>query len=76
MFVQFSVDVDHFYADWLFLAAKGVLLSLGKDSFITQNRNEYLVGGQVEANFSRGHCDLTRGTISKHLSGKIHNMFP
>ena len=38
---NFLLTLTIFYANWLFLAAKGVLLSLGKDSFITQNRNEY-----------------------------------
>ena len=37
-----------------------------KDSFITQDRNEDFVGGQLESTFSQGHCDLTSGTISKN----------
>ena len=68
---NFLLTLTIFHANWLFLAAKGVLLSLGKGSFITQNRNEYMVGEQVEATFSRGHCDLTRGQVlnieSKYL---------
>ncbi len=39
------------------------LLTLVKDSFITQDRNDDFEGGQVESTFSWGHCDLTSGTI-------------
>ena len=41
-----------------------------KDSFITQDRNEDFEGGQVESTFSRGHRDLTSGTISKKIGAK------
>ena len=39
---------------------------IAKDSFISQDRNEDFVGGQLESTFSQGHCDLTSGTISKN----------
>ena len=38
----------------------------GKDSFITQDRNEHFEGGTHEATFSRGHSSLTWGTIFKN----------
>ena len=38
-----------------------------EDGFIAQDRNEDFEGGQIEATFSSGHCDLTSDTISKIL---------
>ena len=34
------------------------LISKGKDSFITQDRNEQIKGVKVEATFLRGHISL------------------
>ena len=39
----------------------------GKDSFITQDRNEQIKGVKVEATFSRGHISLIQGPNPKEL---------
>ena len=46
-------------------------MGLAKDTFITQDRNEDFKAGQVEATFSRGHCDPSHQWHNfKNIGGK------
>ena len=47
------------------------MLSIGKDSFTTQDRNEQTKGIKVEATFVRGHISLIWGPNPKKLVSNL-----